>query len=236
MPPRLVLAAALALLSPAAAQAQYQMVSPMLYNGPQISLQNHADRSRTTGPNAANPAPEAAVDPGTLRYRPDPARTKANQAQFVAKTRAVDPAGADQLAQLFASTDVMAQVKTAIAPHGMRVDDLADAYTTYWITAWAATRGHNDTPDAATIAAVKGQATRAMAATPLPCGASDATKQELAESLWVQSALLDSSVEQAKGKPDQLKAIAAAAAQGARGMGLDLAGMTLTQKGFVAAK
>lgn len=230
---RRILVAGLAML-PAAAQAQYQMASPMLYNGPQISLQDHADRFQTS-PTAPEAASEA-VDPAVTRYRPDPARTKANQAQFVAKTRAVDPAGADQLAQLFASTDVMGLVGKAAAPHGLRVDDLADAYATYWIAAWTASRGNNDTPSNATIAAVRAQAARALAATPMARGASDAAKQELAESLWIQSALLDTTVEQAKGKPDQLAAVGKAAAQGARGMGLDLAGMTLTDKGFVTAK
>lgn len=236
MPIRSVLAAALLLL-PATAQAQYQMVSPMLYNGPQISLQDHANRSRqapsASAPTAEAPAP---IDPAVTRYRPDPARTKANQAQFVAKTRAVDPAGADQLAQLFQTVDVMGHVAKAAAPHGLRVDDLADAYATYWISAWTATQGNNDTPSNATIAAVKAQAARALAATPMARGASDATKQELAESLWIQSALIDTSVDQAKGKPDQLAAVGKAAAQGAQGMGLDLAGMTLTEQGFVSAK
>ena len=229
-------AAALALLTPAAGNAQYQMASPMLYNGPQISLQDHADRFRQSPASPEASAAQAPIDPAVTRYRPDPARTKVNQAQFVAKTRAVDPAGADQLAQLFQSVDVMDHGRKAAAPHGLRVDDLADAYTTYWISAWTATRGNNDTPSNATIAAVKAQAARALAATPMARGASDATKQELAESLWIQSALIDTSVDQAKSKPDQLAAIGKAAAQGAQGMGLDLAGMTLTEQGFVPAK
>ena len=131
---------AIALLLPGAAQAQ--MISPMLYNGPQISLQAHANQSRQT-PDAPEAKQAPAVDPAALRYKPDLARRKANLAQFVAKTKAADPAGAEQLAQLFASTDVIESIKTAIAPHGLRIDDLSDAYSTYWIAAWQATRGSN---------------------------------------------------------------------------------------------
>lgn len=237
--------ACVAILTPSVAQAQ--MISPMLYNGPQISLQDHANRFRSTpsqprrsAPNAYRAVPdgdgEEAVNPAAFTYRPDLARRRANLAQFVSKTRAVDPAGADQLAKLFASGDIIEKIQGPIAPYGLHINNVADAYSTYWINAWQATRGNNDMPSRNIIAAVKAQAARALARTAEFRSASDATKQELAESLWVQAALIDGAVEQSKGKPDDLRAIGKAAAQGARGMGIDLNTMALTEEGFVPTR
>lgn len=217
-----------------AAPAQAQMISPMLYEGPRISLQAHAQRSAPTPADRAAPAPDrGAVQ---LTYRPDLARRKANLARFVARTRAVDPAGADQLAAAFAATDFIGEIARAGAPYGLHIDNVADAYATYWIGAWYAARGRNDTPSRAMLAAVRAQAARAIGETAVFRGANDATRQELAEALWIQAALLDVSVEQSKGKPEALKAIGAAALQGARGMGIDLSAMTLTEAGFVPAR
>lgn len=174
-------------------------------------------------------APDAMV----LRYQPSRARRTANLAHFLEKTRAVDPAGAKDLAGLFASGDFIDKIGHALAPAGLRVDNVADAYTVWWINAWQATRGSNATPSRAKNEAVRGQAARALTASAKFTGADDAAKQELAESLLVQAALIDTAVEQAKGDRARLAAIGAAVAKGARGMGIDLGMMELTEDGFV---
>lgn len=230
------LVTSLALLPTGNAHAQYAMASPMLYEGPRISLQDHADRSTQDSASAATAAPDAAVPAALLTYRPDPVRRKANIAAFVAKTRAVDPAGADGLAAMFAKGNFFAELQKALPTVGLRVDNVADAYALYWVAAYNATRGINPTPSRAQMDAVKGQTGRALARTPEFAAATDATKQELAETLWIQMFLLDSAIDQSKGKPDQLAKVGRAAATGARGMGLDLTGMTLTETGFVRAQ
>ena len=177
-----------------------------------------------------------APDAAALRYQPSKERRAANLARFVEKTRAVDPAGAKDLAKLFASGDFIEKIGRALAPADLRVDNVADAYTVYWINAWQATRGRNDTPSRIKHHAVRMQASRALAASPEFTGAGDAAKQELAESLLVQAALIDTAVEQAKGDRARLAAVGAAVAKGARGMGLDLATMELTEHGFGPAQ
>lgn len=133
-----ILVAFLAIVVSGAAQAQYQMVSPMLYHGPVISYRDHVNAQKA--PKAADRvAPGGAVDPAAMAYRPDPVRRRSNLAQFVAKTRAVDPAGADDLEKLFAQTDFIAAIGQAMAKQGLRLDNLADAYATWWVTAWQAT-------------------------------------------------------------------------------------------------
>ena len=174
-------------------------------------------------------APDAAI----LRYQPSRTRRTANLAHFVEKTRAVDPAGEKDLANLFASGDFIDKIGRALAPADLRVDNVADAYTVWWINAWQATRGSNATPSRAKNEAVRSQAARALTASAEFTGASDAAKPELAESLLVQATLIDTAIEQAKGDRTRLAAIGAAVAKGARGMGLDLRTMILTEQGFV---
>ena len=85
----------------------------------------------------------------------------------------------------------------------------------------------------ATTAAVRRQVMESMAATPMLRIAGDAARQEPAESLLIQALLLSAGVEQSKGNRPQLDAVSRAAVQGARGMGLEVSSMTLTEKGFV---
>ncbi|GAA0745264.1 MULTISPECIES: DUF6683 family protein [Sphingomonas] len=215
--------------------AQAQMISPMLYEGPRIALQDHADRFSNDA-RAPQAHARIAADPGMHRYAPSKARRMANLARFVSKTRAADPRGADDLQKLFAQGDFIEKIGALVAPQGLRIDNIADAYALWWITAWEAAHGDNDTPNRATLAAVRRQAASAIGATGEIAGASDAQKQELAEALWVQSALLDGAVEQAKQNPERMRAIGDAARKGAAQMGLDLDSFALTAHGFVPAR
>lgn len=240
------LALSLALMGPAPAWAQdmsWSTITPSITGtdvlGLQLREQVQRQRSvdgRTTSrqrflPEAAAPV----VNARALRYTPSRTRRTANLSRFVEKSRAADPAGAAQLEQLFASGDIIDKIGGALAQQGMRVDNLADAYAVWWINAWQATRGHNDTTSRETNEAVRDQAARALSASPQLVGAGDAAKQELAESLLIQAAMIDASVEKSKGNPAQMRQIGAAVNQGARRMGLELGTMELTEDGFIPA-
>jgi len=176
-----------------------------------------------------------APDMSSLRYAPSKARRAANLAAFVQKTRAVDPGGAADLQKVFAEGDFIERIGALIAPAGLHIDNVADAYALWWITAWQAAHGRYDETTPALAAAVRGQAVRAISATGEMALASDAQKQELAEALWVQTALVEVAVEQAKGDPSRLRQIGDAVRQGAKGMGLNLDTIDLTSRGFVPA-
>jgi hypothetical protein len=156
-----------------------------------------------------------------------------NFSAFVSKTRKQDPSGASQMEKLFAATDVIVTIGQALAPVGLRIDNVADAYTVYWMSAWQASVGSTATPSRAQVTKVKQQVTQALLVTPEITGASNAQKQEFAEALLVQTALIDASMEQAAGDGNQKRAIATAVRKGASAMGLDLDAMTLTEDGFV---
>lgn len=233
---RTVVPVCIALLVPGVARAQYQMISPMLFEGPRISLQDHAGRS-SSAPAGRSASPSGSqADARSFAYRPDPARRRANLARFVDNSRAADPQGAETLAALFAQGDLIERMRPELAKYGLVIDNVADAYAVWWINAWLASRGSHDDISAATAAAVRRQVVQSMtASTPALATAGDAAKQDMAEALLVQGVLLASALEQAKGDREQEAALSRAAVQGASGMGLDLSAMTLTEKGFVPA-
>lgn len=235
-----VVLAALIAASPAAAQDMgWSTITPSVTGTDTLGLvlrekvQQRAP-SRRAAPDRA-PA-EVTPRPASFLYTPSKARRTANLAGFVAKSRAADPKGADDLAKLFASRDIIEDMRAPLSKYGMRIDNVADAYAVWWINAYQATRGTTDDPSPAATEAVRTQVMQSMGATREFVGAGDADKQELAESLLIQALLISTAVEQAKGNPDQLRAVGRAAAQGARGMGLDLSTMELTDAGFMPAR
>lgn len=168
-------------------------------------------------------------------YRPSPARTQQNLRSFIAKTS--DPAARANLEQMFAAQpSLMDDINSAMRGYGFDPLNTADAYAAWWINVWGISQKLNIEPDAATVAAVKQQARNAFAATPDFAKTSDAERQEYAEALLLQAAMLGSAYEQMKGDPGQLQQLAEAARQGAKASGLDLSNMTLTPNGFVPRK
>jgi hypothetical protein len=192
---------------------------------------------RKTSPTYRRPAARARVtvtSEANLSFALSAAQTRVNIAKFVEKTRRTDPAGADRTAQLFANMDFMAQVATAIDPYGLRVNNIADDYTIYWINAWEASRGIvNSQETRSRVQAVKSQAARALLTAPEFATATNAQKQEFAEGLWIQAALISGHMKFVASDPRQLREAGVAVSTGARRFGLELSEMELTPTGFV---
>ncbi|MGK9055602.1 DUF6683 family protein [Neorhizobium petrolearium] len=204
-----------------------------------LALRNSLQNDRSPGESADTGSDTAATPPtapADLRYTPSHERRIANFANFVAKSRLSDRQGADNLAKLFASQDVVEGMKAPLDAVGLRIDDVADAYAAWWINAWQASRGRDEDVSRTMAIAVRDQAARAMTSSGMMRGASDAAKQEMAESLLIQAALIAAAMEQSKGNAALTRAIAAVASQGARGMNVDLTAMDLTEHGFVPAQ
>lgn len=221
---------------------QLSLMLPSMYHTDPLSvtLEDRERRGETRARRTAPRTPDLRAarnlqpaDIATLRYTPSKARRSANLATFVQKTRAGDPGGAADLQKLFAQGDFIEKIAALVQPQGLHIDNVADAYALWWITAWQAAHGTNETPSRAVLGAVRQQAANAVVATGEIARASDAQKQELAEALWVQSALIDGAVEQAKRDPSRLRAVGDAVRKGAKGMGLNLDAIDLTSQGFV---
>jgi hypothetical protein len=171
-----------------------------------------------------------------LRFNSSIIRRKQNFAQFIAKTKPNNPEGAQQMERIFSSSDVIAAIAKGISSFGLRVDNVADAYTVYWTNAWLGSRGRSDTLTQQQISSVRTQAARALLSIPAFVSASDTQKQQMAEAMLVQAALIEAYIGNAKSDPALMTKVKAAIVQGAKGMGLDLYKMTLTPDGFIPAK
>jgi hypothetical protein len=170
----------------------------------------------------------------TPTYVASPARRRANLARFVAQVRRADPIGAARMTELFASTDVIEIIGRQMQQsYGMRSDNLADAFAVWWTSAWMGSQGRTDDPTRGQMQKVQRQAFVALASTPEFAAASDSVKQELAESLLVQAALIGDTIKEYQSDPVMLEKSRQSVIQGAQTMGLDLRTMTLTDAGFV---
>lgn len=220
-----------ALLAGAAARAQ-DVGGVLDLNGIGIYGMEDAVMEAARGPSKKAPAPKAA--PVRLTYIPSMARRKQNYAAFVAKTRTKDPKAADDLQKLFSSTDVIALAGQKMAPLGLRTDNVADAYALWWVASYSAANGKEIPMDRSVLAAVKAQTAKVFGSVKGTAKLTDTTRQQVAEACVLHAVLIDSAMERAKGKPDELKAVATAVRQGALATGIDLDALKLTPKGFVA--
>lgn len=227
--PVALIAAALSMAAPAHA-IDWILGQPIMAPQQMWSLMDDKD----LGGGAGGFTPED-VQMAQLIYRPSPARTQANLAAFVERTRAVDPAGAAQLQAQFASGDVIGAIDAAMQQVGLDKDNLADAYTVWAVNAWSAAHGDLSETTPATAIAVSRQAAQALLATPEVLALDDAGKQEMAESMLVQAALIAASQQAAAGDPAMTQQVAQAVRQGALASGLDLDQIRLTEAGFVPA-
>lgn len=230
-----VAGAAAHLLAPDLRAQFYSIPSPNLQiitNSVANQAFNDSVRDSTTDQEAsAHVTPEASPVP--LRFVPNLANRQRNLAGFVAKTRKQSSESADQMEALFASTDIFAAMAMGLAPMGLRVDNVADAYTVYWVTAWEASRGISGTDSPrAQAQAVKAQSARALLSTPEFTRSSPAQKQELTEALLIQTAMISAAMEGATHDSAQKIAVGQAVRTGAKAMGLDLDAVTLTPAGF----
>ena len=158
---------------------------------------------------------------------------RANIAKFVQTMKRSDPATGAQAETLFASGAIIDQLDEMMRPWGLRANNVADAYTVWWVAAWHAVHRRELNPNPTIMAAVKRQAEGALFSTPQMASATNATKQEIAEALLIHAALIDGHIDDAAGNSTKQAALAKAVNQGAKHMGLDLTKMSLTQDGFV---
>jgi hypothetical protein len=198
---------------------------PTQSNGGISSTDTHNDNSA------------ADISNNSPTYTPSKSARKKNLANFVAKTRATDPAGAAQMEQVFASGDIIEQIDGMMQAKGLSVSNAADAYAVWWVNAWEVANGITSGESSSRqLKAVSAQAARGFASTAQFVNATDAQKQEMAEAMLIQAALIDSSAEAYANDPAMKQKLADAVRQGAKKTGLDLDAMTLTEDGFVKAK
>jgi flagellum-specific peptidoglycan hydrolase FlgJ len=199
----------------------------------ELEARDRQATNSTSSNTTAQSASRTVVIDSTYRY--SPSRTQQNLRTFITKTP--EPAARANLEQMITvQPSLMDDIKGAMRGYGFDPHNVADAYAAWWITVWGIANKQNIEPDAGTVAAVKQQVRNAFAATPDFANTTDAQRQEYAEALLLQAAMMGSSFEQWKSDPNLIEQLAEAARKGAKDSGLDLSLMTLTPNGFVPRK
>ncbi|MEG3175323.1 DUF6683 family protein [Sphingomonas sp. RB3P16] len=231
----LLLCLASAPAAPAAAQVTGVFDMGQLTGSLSMDAVTLAEERRSGTGRYAHSAPRRAgpVARANLTYRPNAALRQKHFAQFVAKARRQDPAGAAKLQQVLATENVIGKVQAGIAPYGMSTNNVADASAVYLAYAWMATRADDRDPTRAQMLGLRNQLATAMANNPGFARASDATKQEVADANLVQGLMAGQLAALAKRDPAARGRIRSAVAQGARTTyGLDLLSLDLTAQGL----
>ena len=166
--------------------------------------------------------------PQNLNYSPSKSLRQKNMAKFLADIQKSDPKFSASLQQLNAQGDLIDLIDREIRPVGLSANNVADAYTVWWITAWEAVHGHEINASSSMVANVKQQVEQSISSSPVFEQMDGAQKQTLAEIFLVQTLM----IEAAKGSPSLQAELPSAVNQGAKKMGLDLTAMDLTEQGF----
>ena len=227
---------AAAMLVPGTAAAQGAFNMGMLTNtlSQGGSTQSESARASTSSVfrSLARAPRSAAVNRAAITYQPSSAVRQRNMQGFVTRLRRVDPKSAADLQRTFARRDVVAEIGGAMRPVGLNPNNVADAMAMYLVAAWYGVRGSVDSKPA-DYKAVSAQMARAISTTPGFANASDALKQEIAESMLVQALLVDQAVQAAQKQPSAMPSIKAAIAKGARAaFGFDVTRMRLGPNGL----
>lgn len=233
----LVVAAGLVLaFGPAAAQDVWgwSIIIPSVTGTDQLGTylrgqMNQQEEARS--PTSAAPG----ASPASLVFKPSAERRAANFERLLERGRGADPAAIQQLRAALSDPTLFPRLQRELDRYDLRADNMADAYAIWWISAWQAARLDSSDPRPQAVRAVKAQAENAFLANPVLLNAGDAQKQELAETLLVQAMIMSAGVEQVKKDPSQAGALGHMVRRMARGFGLDLDAMTLTDAGFVSA-
>lgn len=147
-----------------------------------------------------------------------------------------NPAGRRELQAALIDQNIFAVLDTAIQKYGLRTNNLADAYTLYWISSWEA--AHNSMQgesSPAQVKAVKAQVVDFLSNVDALHTMKVADKQQLSDTLLVNAVLLEMIGESAKADPQFQELRSQAGRSGAAAFGLIVDGVTLTESGFAAS-
>lgn len=199
--------------------------------GATIGVSNAMRNSVTSTPRATTTAASPAA---SMIYKADAARQKATVEQWLTKVGRDDPDTAKQFRQLFQQQSLSQLNGTWLKQYGMSTSNGADVAAAYLSTAWLIARGNAGDPSRAQITGLRNQLARAMAATPGWTGASNATKQEFADTLMLQGVVNSSLLTSAQNSGRSTEDVGNAVANGAESaFGVDVRQMDLTSAGFV---
>ena len=206
--------------------------TPQMYNG----VYDHI-RHRQKAESASSVDKLSTKTSDVFRYT----RSAANSGQIIEnylnKIQPANPLLASQIRYVMTRQDIIAQTSKAIAPAGLQADNVADVFAMWWISAWRA--ANSDTAGAASgkkLRAVRAQVAQILLSSGALLPLSNIQKQEMAETMIIQTFVTGFSESQAKGDSAKLANIRQEVMQMHLTAGLDLTSIKLTENGFVSAR
>jgi hypothetical protein len=171
------------------------------------------------------------------RFTRDGAQLKAKQEQILAAMRQHAPAVAEDLRKLF-SQDVIAMIVPALRRMGLDHQDMADMTALYWVAAWEASHGIvGRETDPKLAQGARDQLARVYFANPATARMSDRDRQDVADTMLLQSILVEARMTvAAKTGPAMQKQMSDIIhTEASRLLKIDLRKVTLTAAGFAPA-
>jgi hypothetical protein len=141
------------------------------------------------GPAATLQAPAPPPSPAALaalQYTPSLDLRKANIAKLVVALKQTNAEAGTAFEQVFAQNDVIPMIGQEIAKYNLKVDNIADAYTLYFLGSWMAVNGRSEDPTAAQVTGTRDLVLKTLVGVPDLGKMSDADKQGFAEGLLLQ--------------------------------------------------
>lgn len=186
---------------------------------------------------AATRPPAPVAQPGALNFKVSPAVRRKVIDTFVGEITAASPESGAEWEKLFTGADVFTEIdKQMKTMFGLSSTNVADVWAVYWSYAWLMTQSRTDDPTRAQVVGLRDQFRPLLLALPAVAGLNDAQKQEMAESLLLQTVLFGALAEAWKDDPASRDEFGQGLQQGTAELGLDLGQVELTQKGFTVRK
>jgi hypothetical protein len=184
-------------------------------------------------PRAAKPRP---VRPAQFAFRPDPVARQRVHARVIAQVRRSDPADATKLATALGSGQFTRDLSRYLAGYNMSANDLADTTALYLAMAWLATRASSADPTRAQMQGLRRQVAATLASMPTMARASNAAKQEWAESNLIQASFASVTANEAARNPGYAAKARPIVARGVMSSyRIDLLRLDLTDRGLRSA-
>jgi hypothetical protein len=185
-------------------------------------------------PSASGSIAKTSIAPLTsLQFKPSSVIRQKSKEQFFARMRKIDPTGAEQIEARYANRDLFQALNEALAVSGLRSDNVADAFTVWLINIWMGANGQTQDPPTTQIKAVRSQIATVLRQNPDLVAASDSTKQELAEGLLLNAAVVGAALGDPRAKSSEGKAtLQTVMVKIGTDMGIDLQSLQLTNNGF----
>lgn len=182
------------------------------------------------------PAATQTVAPiSAISFKPSSAVSEKSKETFFATLRSADPQSARQMEARFSKVNLHQTLSQAMAEHGLRADNVADAMTVWMVNLWKGANGQLEDPSPIQIRAIRAQMVDALRASPALATAKDAQKQELAEGLVLNAALVGAMASDPGAQSGPMRtAMQKAMTRVGANMGMDLRAMRITNEGFVS--